>query len=62
MNIKKRINRYSTGETPNFSTDAPHLSKLGSQSAYVLMGETANMLSSVGLPPPIFILGIINVG
>jgi len=38
LDIEKIINRYSTGETSNFSTDAQHLSKLGSQSAYVLVG------------------------
>ena len=38
INIKKRINRNSAGEISNFSTDAQHLSKLGSQSAYVLVG------------------------
>jgi len=47
IDIEKRINRNSAGETSNFSTDAQHLNKLGSQSAYVLMGDG-------GLCPPFF--------
>jgi hypothetical protein len=50
------INRYSAGETSNFSTDALHLSKLGSQSAYALMGgDCETMFSAMqpsAIPPP----------
>jgi len=64
------IYRYSAGEISNFSTDAQHLSKLGSQSAYALVGGDCNRGTPMRCQflsnrrrarrPPFFILGIIN--
>ena len=48
------INRNSAGEISNFSTDALHLSKLGSQSAYVLVGGVCEYAGVGGPAAPHF--------